>query len=180
MNKPRSLGFTTIEVVVAVSIITVVSSIAIDTAFRARQRELVNGFAINLAGWIGKVRTSSLRGSGCELTINTGILSQGATVATSSKYSASLSPIDQNICSENNPLLMTDINSIDSQSQFEITPSNATIIFTPRGTLYDPPGGIDLTVQLISGPSRCVSITGMIAEITISKTCADGNIQEKF
>ena len=176
MNKPTGHGFTTIEMMVAVIIITVVSSITIDVAFRARQRELVNGFAINLQGWIEKVRTSSLRGSGCLITITTGELSQGATIATSSKYSSD-SPIDQNICSENNPLLMTDVNSIDSQSQFEITPSNATIVFTPRGTLYDPSGGIDLTVQLISGPSRCVSITGMMAEITISKTCG---VQGKF
>ena len=180
MNRPTSHGFTTIEVMVAVIIITVVSSIAIDAAFRARQRELVNGFAINLGGWIEKVRTSSLRGSGCSITINPGTLSQGATIATSSEYvvaGSESSPIDQNICSVSNPLLMTDINSIDSQSQFEITPSNATIIFTPRGTLYLPSGGIDLTVELISGPSRCVSITGMLAEITISKTCGT---QEKF
>ena len=179
MNKPTSNGFTTIEVMVAVIIITVASSIAIDVAFRARQRELVNGFAINLAGWIEKVRKSSLRGSGCSITITSGTLSQGATIATSSKYSASSSPIDENICSVNNPFLMSDVNSIDSQSQFEIvsTPSNATIIFTPRGTLYGQSGGIDLNVQLISGPSRCVSITGMIAEITISKTCG---VQGKF
>lgn len=179
MNKPTSHGFTTIEVIVAVIIITVVSSIAIDVAFRARQREQVNGFSINLAGWIEKVRTSSLRGSGCLITITPGTLSQGATIATSSKYSDSSSPIDQNICSENNPLLMTDINSIDSQSQFtiEATPPNAEIVFTPRGTLYGQPDGIDLIVQLNSGPSRCVSITGMMAEITISKTCVE---QEKF
>jgi len=194
MNKPTGHGFTTIEVMVAVIIITVVSSITIDVAFRARQRELVNGFAINLQGWIDKVRTSSLRGSGCSITINSGELSQGATIATSSKYSGS-SPIDQEyICSANNPLLMTDVNSIDSQSKFEIIPDKkpsdedetvspeTTIIFTPRGTLHLPSGGINLTVKLSSGPSRCVSIIGMMAEITISKTCSVSsvNFQEKF
>lgn len=181
--QPISAGFTLAEVLIVIVIIGILSTIALDISTKAKQRAQVNALAINLAGWLNQVRKSSLRGSGCSVQIISPISAE-STIAKSAIASSTTTALNAaNACLANQPLTMTDINPSASQVNYTITqtPSDP-IVFTPRGSVSLPSGSssINLEIKLMpSGPSRCVSIQGLIANINISKGGSCGN-QERF
>ena len=178
----RTSGFTLAELLVVIVIVGIMSTIALDTSSRIKEREQINAITINLAGWLNQVRKSALRGSSCSVIVNSSV-SPGTTIATAATASTPPAERDANsMCLADNPLTMNTINTAAPQASYKITQSpTGSIIFTPRGSvLLAENSSIDLVVELLpSGPSRCISIKGLIANISISKGETCGN-QERF
>lgn len=181
----QAAGFTLAEIIITIAIVGILSTIAVGSYTRITEREKVNALTINLAAWIDQVRKASTLGSGCMATINKEIAAD-STIASAWITSNNETKIERQSCT---PLLsMSDISALSSSGiGYRVTSNIMTedqtqILFTPRGTLIMPSdkSSIDLVVQLApSGPSRCISIKDLIANITISKgeSCGD---QERF
>lgn len=180
--KRRAPGFTLIELLVAIAILSVLAKIGVDTAVRERQREQVNALTISLAGWLEQVRRSSLRGAGCTATIN-GTATAGSTVATAVVTPGTTTAIDSgsdsSMCLRNQPLTMNDISAVSPNSSYTLT--STSIGFTPRGTVATSTGNaVNILVTLQpSGPSRCISIQGLLGLLTISRGDQCG-VQARF
>lgn len=151
-------GFTLAELLIVTTIIGILTTIALGTGIKEMRRERVNAVTIELAGWLENVRRSALHGTSCTVTINTGDINAGNTLASA----------NANNCLPNSPLI---INKNDGGMTFNVSSTDAMITFTPRGTRY--PSGSDtiITVTLQpNGPSRCVMIRGLLGMIGLGKS----------
>ena len=183
-NK-REQGFTLVELLITITIVGILSTIGIASYTRITGREKVNAVTIGLAGWIDQVRKASTLGSSCTATINKAI-APDSIIATAALTSTTETAIERSMCVP--AFSMSEVSGPSSSSStYSINSNNMSgtqtvVQFTPRGTLVLPSGNssIDITVQLLpSGPSRCISIKDLIANIAISKgeDCGD---QERF
>jgi len=183
-NK-REQGFTLVELLITITIVGILSTIGIASYTRITGREKVNAVTIGLAGWIDQVRKASTLGSSCTATINKAI-APDSIIATAALTSTTETAIERSMCVP--AFSMSEVSGPSSSSStYSINSNNMSgtqtvVQFTPRGTLVLPSGNssIDITVQLLpSGPSRCISIKDLIANIAISKgeDCSD---QERF
>ena len=148
-------GFSLAELMVAITILGVLSAIAIDSSIKDWRREKVNKVAIELSGWLENARRASLKGEACTVTINTGTLAENGTLATAT-------------CMSRWPL---QIALQDANSSFSITASTTSLTFTPRGSVHPGSGTINIGIALNPdlGISRCVAIQGLLGEIGIGK-----------
>ena len=178
-------GFTLVELMTAIAVVGILSTIGIGSYTRITGREKVNAVTIGLAGWIDQVRKASTLGSSCTATINQAI-TPDSIIATAALTSTTQTAIERSTCVP--AFSMSELSGpSSSRSTYSINSNNMSGIqtvvqFTPRGTLVLPSenSSIDITVQLLpSGPSRCISIKDLIANIAISKgeDCGD---QERF
>ncbi|MEB3275516.1 MAG: prepilin-type N-terminal cleavage/methylation domain-containing protein [Cyanobacteriota bacterium] len=159
-QRQKWSGFTLVEVLLVVVIMGVLSVVVVDTGLREWRREQTNALTLQLAGWLETVRRAALRGSNCTATLNTGILSTGAQVASANASG----------CLSNAPLVVDP--SHDNMS-FNLSSTASTVTFTPRGTISSEVDPIIITVSLQpSGPSRCINISGLLGLIRIGNPAA--------
>lgn len=158
-RRHRSQGLSLPELVIAVAIIGLLSAVGIRAGEEQWARDKVNKVAIELSGWLDSARRSALRGdldgdnTGCSVTLSTGSLSDGSTLATAT-------------CLDTQPLLIT---NLGNRASYTIASSASNPInFSPRGTRSG--ATVDITITLNpSGKQRCVSISGLLATISPGK-----------
>lgn len=157
----QSTGFSLPELLIVIAIAGLFSSLAITAGIAQWQREQINKVAVELTGWLETARRAALRGEACTVTITTGTLSGGSTLATAT-------------CLEDQPLL---VNNLGSRINLTVAnDSEDPITFSPRGTR----SGDDVTITLTLNPAgkrRCVSISGLLAMINPGQLTATGTCQ---
>lgn len=167
-HQIQSKGFSLPELLIVIVIAGLFSSIAITAGVNQWQREQINKLAIELSGWLETVRRAALRGEACSVTLVTGTLSGGSTLATAT------CPSDEDDPPPDPPLLL--VENLGSNINLTVASSSEeAITFSPRGTR----SGEDVTVTLTLNPSgkqRCVTISGLLAminpgQVTETGTC---------
>jgi len=148
-------GMTLPELLVVVTILGILLSVAIDSGFKEWRREKVNKVAIELAGWLENARRAALRSDGCTVSIATGTLNDGGTLATAS-------------CMPRWPLVISNNNSA---IRYSITAATTSFSFTPRGTRYPSSAAIMISIGLSpdEGIGRCVAVQGLLGVISPGK-----------
>jgi len=170
MNRTTnaSNGFSTIEMVAIVAISGLIASLALSATMQAHRREQINALTIGLAGWMEEVRRSALRGSPCEIVINTGTLSDNAVVAT---VEADTSP---STCSNlSNPYRLPEASKDRS---YTISAEPSSFYFTPKGT-KSPSGTIEIMAAMNnSNIARCIQLNGLLGNLEMGNA-SDGSCQ---
>jgi len=148
-------GLTLPELMVVVTIVGILLSVAIDSGFKEWRREKVNRVTIELAGWLENARRAALRSDGCTVSLVTGTLSNGSTLATAT-------------CMPRWPLVVT---TNSSAIRYSITATTTSFSFTTRGTRY--PSSTPITVSIGLSPDegigRCVAVQGLLGVISPGK-----------
>jgi prepilin-type N-terminal cleavage/methylation domain-containing protein len=154
-------GFSLIEILVVLAILSVFSGLAIDSGLQSLQRDRVNSVVVALAGWLETVRASAATGNKCEVLISTGLKRSGDTLA-------SLNTATSSSGCQSDPLNMP----LDSSNRAYTLASNATtLIYTKRGTLATQ-GSSDIVISVTpsdGGNARCINIAGLPGFISIGK-----------
>jgi Tfp pilus assembly protein FimT len=171
-------GFSLSELLGIIVILGVLTVAGVEISLQQKNREEANALTVSLAGWLEQVRKSALLGAGCTVTISSSVSGDAvvASATTTNPTTQITSPIT---CLTSNPLKNDDIISIAPKSTFVI--SSPIIQFTPRGTVSPLSNSVINVVikKQPSGPTRCISIKGLVGNITISPgdQCGD---QERF
>jgi len=63
-------GFTLLEIIIAISVITLISAVSFDASSRSLNRSRVNAVAIELAAWFQTIRTSGVDTAFCSVIFN--------------------------------------------------------------------------------------------------------------
>lgn len=187
-RRIQPLGFTLVELMVAVAIIGILSSIAIVYTGIEWRRERVNTVALELAGWLESVRGASLRetnsttsSGGCTITL---------TPFTSQPAGTALASVAPAACSNQSPFLISGVAS--TSDRYSTASTNGTAItFTPRGSVITTDSNqVDIKI-LLDGSSvmRCVRVIATLGSIrigrndsasSISATCPDATFGGRF
>lgn len=186
LSTVGSSAMTLIELLIAVLIISLFSSLVVGVSLSVLNREKVNSLAFKMAGWIEEVRNISAKrvgssGIGCtiEFASNSSSLSSGSVVATVSPVSSnqddSCSPQSDGETSVGaNFIIPSDFKgTISLTTQQTGLSGQAKISYTPRGTwLPATSASGDLIVKLLlngSGPMRCLRISETLGFVDIGK-----------
>lgn len=171
MNHPTkpNRGFTIIELMVAMVIIAIASSIALTVSGRELRRERINSATVGLAGWIEEVRRSALKGNPCTITIaaNPGAAS-GTILATAAEVPRDGETARADRCQSNTPFRVP--NEL-SGSRVAISPAT-TFTFSTLGTLDPPTNERVLELNLIQPGgqvdlSRCIRLAGILGFLEV-------------
>lgn len=165
-QQKRDSGFSLAEILVVVSIISIFAGLAIDTGLQSLRRERINSVVIPLAGWLETVRASAALGNNCVVTISTGTLTSGSTLAA----------LDSSLSSSSCHNISLKMPQDSSNSSYTIDTTTPTLTYTKRGTLSSISGaGVLITVTPADGSSsRCISITGLPGFLALGRY-AGGN-----
>lgn len=174
-------GYSIVEVLVVITVLGIITSLAIFNSDIEWRRERANAAAFELAGWLDSVRRQSVRGQGCDVTVTTGAaLTQADTLATATARTA-INPnvgtiADPNHCLSGYPARPPA--AANTNFTVAATPTT-TFSFTPRGTIFPvpaPDAPIEITITLNpNGPTRCVSLNGMIGLTQIGAQNGNGD-----
>jgi prepilin-type N-terminal cleavage/methylation domain-containing protein len=183
--KVERMGFSLVEVLVAVVIIGIISGIAIPSFFFVLRRERVNAVALEIAGWLEEARSISASGvrteviidsaterniGGCEISLNDSLanVSEDDPIASVSGCAARnanlLVPPVQG--SQFNMGVYTGAGAAQAES--------LVLYFTPRGMWSSETPALqnqDLEIRIVlndgHGPKRCVRISSILGSIDI-------------
>lgn len=167
-------GFTMVELVVAASLIMLLSGLSINASLNEWRSEQAYAVAEELSGWLVLVQRAAMRGARCDISIatTTGSIASGDTLATASQSgSGSLT----NSCNAYSPL---NLESTPGGESFSISPSPLSFSFTPRGTIAgtsSDPVVITVTNQA-GGSVRCIRLDGLLGIARLGKM-VDGSCQ---
>jgi prepilin-type N-terminal cleavage/methylation domain-containing protein len=166
-------GFSLAEVLLAVALIGILSSIVIANDPGQWQRERANALANELAGWLEEVLSYSMRNNAqCDVQITTGTRNVGSTLASITNTAA---------CPVRAPTFTIPAVLGQAGDQYEVASFNAdsgvaqtTFTYTPRGAITATnnlqilmavrPGGGAAVV-----PLRCVRITATLGLISVGR-----------
>ncbi|MCT0224849.1 Tfp pilus assembly protein FimT/FimU [Synechococcus sp. CS-1328] len=176
-RRPR--GYSMAELLVTVAVLGILSAVVLNgIGVREWQRRKVNAVAVELNGWLESVRRSALKGTGCQVTIQTNASAvAGTVIASAAPVTTTTLP---NTCMSEQPLRILANSGGD---RYAIQADPATFSFTPRGTARGLPNGnhgdLEITISLNGQPPmRCVQLSsplGLIrvgfSETTVSGSC---------
>lgn len=160
MKKYLHLGFTLTELLIAVLIIGIATTIGVNGYQRTWERERVLAVSNELLGWLESVRRSAIGGTSCTATISTGTKSVGATIASVANGATGL-------CTSIQPLTLT---GLTQGYSINVASSASQIIFTSRGTVSSDSGTGDRSITLSLNPggySRCIAINSLLGNMAI-------------
>ncbi len=159
-------GFTVLELMIAVAIIGVVSSVAVRAGIVEWRREQANAAAIELTAWLDPIsRRPERTGVSCTVTIT-----PGTSLAPGSVY-ATVSNLPVGICS-NEPSLR--LPAINQTTNYAVGATATSWSFTPRGAVTTGSGttasstNTDISIRFAVGgqlPVRCVRLSGTLGLI---------------
>jgi prepilin-type N-terminal cleavage/methylation domain-containing protein len=161
----RNSAYSLVEVLMVVAILGILSALVIDAGIRDWRREQVNTVVVELAGWLESVRRAALKGSSCRVTLNSGSLAPGATLASAAPL---VSTAINNPCRSDHT-----ITSLTANQRFVVSSTASTLTFTPAGTLYPvPQTPVVIRVALADGsdPERCVQLEGLLGLISVGRS----------
>lgn len=164
---PAKSGFTVVEVLVVVAVLSIVATIILGTMGGDWRRAKLTSTALDWASWLELVRKAAQRTeSGCMVTVSP-LSSQPAdtTVAVVSNLGAG-----ESTCAADPTLRFLAPSVGDLVSTTATTP---TLIFTPRGTILGPgssalASGWELRFSLSSTDAmRCIRLSGLLGAMQI-------------
>ena len=150
-------ALTVTELLLVVALIGILSAVSISNSLELWRRERLNGVALELEGWLeGISRMPERNGTSCEVTISSGTLAGGQTLATVSPTS----------CAANATLVVPVILRSDNLS---VGASATSWSFTPRMAIDS---SSDVHIRLAfsgSAPVRCVRVSATLGLLRIGR-----------
>ncbi|MCP9793119.1 prepilin-type N-terminal cleavage/methylation domain-containing protein [Vulcanococcus limneticus Candia 3F8] len=163
-------AFTLTELMITVTVLGILSAIALRVTGVEWRRGRVNAVAVELTGWLEAVRRASLKGNPCQVTIHTtSSAPAGSTVASAAvDPSVASEAAIVNTCLNQDPLQITSISS--GSDRYAISADPTVFTFTPRGTVVglNPSTGLEVRISLNNtAPMRCVQISSPLGLIRV-------------
>jgi prepilin-type N-terminal cleavage/methylation domain-containing protein len=167
-------GFSLPEVLVSVVIIGILASTVISISVRELRRNKVQKAANTFAAWLDSAGRAAQRGQGCLVTIPTATVANGSNAATIQADTTTTSSPIVGQCSLIGNLTF---DNISDGSSFSVSSPVDEIVFTPRGTIFNPSNSagifaqnIRITINVFQGgssqpPSACVLIIPPLGQI---------------
>ena len=191
LTRPRvpvAAGLSTVELMLVVAIIGILSGVVITVSGNEWRRERVNTVALELAGWLEQVRGASLRetnssvsAGGCVITLSN---------LTSQPAGSTLASVSPTSCSPQSTFILTGVST--SGDRYSTASTNGTsVTFTPRGSvLTTNSSNVDIKI-LLDGTSlmRCVRVVATLGSIRIGRndtatgiasSCPDASFGGRF
>lgn len=169
MRRPHSddSGFSLQELMVAMLIIGIATSMTLAMNMRSLRREQLNAATIGLAGWLEEVRRAALKGNPCTVSIPaTSNAAVGATLASAAEVPLSGTPrLEQ--CQANAPYTVpSELNTF----RLAVSPAQS-FTYGTLGTVH-PNSDKQLVLSLLNPAGqvelrRCIRMRGMLGFIEV-------------
>lgn len=168
VKDPASAGFSLLEIVATVTIISIAVSMTLAMNTRSLRREQLNAAAIGLAGWLEEVRRAALKGNPCQVTIaaSSGAV-VGTTLASAVEIPLSGATARPDRCRANAPYTVpSEVNTF----RVAVSPAQQ-FTFGSLGTV-DPSSDKELVLSLLNPADqvelrRCIRMRGMLGFIEV-------------
>lgn len=155
-------GFSLTELLIAVLIIAIASTVVLNSFQSLWQRERVLSVSNELLGWLESARRTAMGGSSCTAIISTGDLGLNATVASMATGSTGL-------CTSVQPLTLT---GLTGGYAINISTTATPLTFTSRGTVSSVNGTGNRVITLTISPgnvARCIAINNLLGNMAIGR-----------
>jgi prepilin-type N-terminal cleavage/methylation domain-containing protein len=167
-SSRESAGFSLVEMVVAVTIISIAVSMTLAIHARLMRREELNATAVGLAGWLEEVRRAALKGNPCSVTIPaTSGAGIGTNLATAVEVPLSGAAARPERCQANSPFTVP-----SALNAFRVAVSPAqSFTFGALGTV-NPSTDKEMVLSLLNPAGqvelrRCVRLRGMLGFLEV-------------
>lgn len=174
-------AFTTVELLVVVVILSILSGVTIAASIREIWRNEARTAALDISQWLEAVRRNATRGAACTVTIANQTSATAATTIATSAVTTSPTVSITNQCLISTPLRLESIAVAGSGNTFRVNANPTTSFsFTSRGTIFNaaaPSTGdftnpLQISVNTVSGgvtraPMFCVRVRPPMGEIDV-------------
>lgn len=169
----RLAGFTLLELMIAVAIIGILSTMAFRAGIVQWRREQANAAAMDFTAWLEPIsRMPERTGTACTVTVTT-----GSALAPGSVYATVL----PTTCTTEPSLRLPGINQ---RTNYAVGASTTSWSFTPRGAITTGTGATasstntDISIRFAVGgelPVRCVRLSGTLGLVRFGSNNASGS-----
>lgn len=158
----RSFGFSIVELLVVVAIISLLAGLSVPTFLSVLRRERANAVVLSFYGWLNEIRQVATRveGEGCQIQFQTGTFAVGQAMAQVSNSScASLVQV----------ATFVNDGTFSQQKSVQLRSSSPSVAYTPRTLTTN---SSDLVLSLTVGgdpPIRCLKISAISGAIEVGR-----------
>ena len=146
--KPPRNGFTTMELMIVLVIVAILSAVAIPNLQSAMRREQLTATSLSIVNWLERVRNQAVKDmEPCEISITTD---------DSSDASLAITP-DSPGCSELTTFNLSEENNSSSNISLVLSESSdSTFSFSPRGSVNSDQ---EIKITMVGSPTtRCIKV----------------------
>ena len=146
--KPTRNGFTTMELMIVLVIVAILSAVAIPNLQSAMRREQLTATSLGIVNWLERVRNQAVKDmEPCEISITTDDASDASLAITS----------DSPGCDELKPLNIAEQNNTPSDISLVLSErSDSTFSFSPRGSVNSDQ---EIKITMVGSPTtRCIKV----------------------